>query len=61
MTTDEVVVFKVYEHWKADPDANLRQFPAVFHTAFDDPTMTKESETRNSTEYRPFIFHPQTR
>jgi len=61
MTTDEVVVFKVYEHWKADPGANLRQFPAVFHTAFDDPTMNKASETRNSTEYRPFIFHPQSR
>lgn len=65
-TVDEVIVFRVFEHWKGAPPivkgdcAPPSKLP-VFHVAIDDPTMTATSESRSSTEYRPWLFLPKKR
>ena len=58
MTVDEVIVFKVFEYSKGSPlSAHSATCPLVFHPAFDDPSMLKTSERRNSCEFRPWVFH----
>jgi len=63
MSVNEVICFKVFEHMKSTPPPTDPSFkyPAVFHTAFPDPTMTKKSEKRNSAEFRPWIFHKKSK
>jgi len=48
MTTDEVLVFKQFEHVKGEASGRM----PVFHTAFHDPAAPKEPEKRCSFEYR---------
>jgi hypothetical protein len=49
MTTDEVLVFKQCEFWKAGPDAVPQN---VFHTAIRDPSTPLDAEARKSCEHR---------
>lgn len=49
MAVDEVLVFKLCEFWKDDPDAPPQN---VFHTAFHDPTAPADAERRKSCEHR---------
>ena len=50
MTRDEVLVFKVFD---TDPSAGVR-FTA--HTAFDDPTSSRDAPPRESIEMRALVF-----
>ena len=48
MTTEEVLVFRQFQHAKGDAAATM---PA-FHTAFRDPASPEAAEPRISFEYR---------
>lgn len=45
MTNDEVMVFKQFEYFK-DIDAEDKKERTCFHTAFDHPSTTEDSERR---------------
>ena len=52
MTTDEVLLLKIYD---SKIDGRARFTP---HTAFDDPTAPRDAPPRESIELRTLVFHP---
>ena len=53
MTHEETLVFKIFDHFKATPDAALRN---CYHTAFEDPNTPADAEERQSCEQRVTVF-----
>ncbi|MCR6658659.1 MAG: hypothetical protein NVV72_04685 [Asticcacaulis sp.] len=53
MTTGEVLVFKIFEHFKEAPEAGLK---TVFHTAFAHPETPADAPERQSCEHRVGVF-----
>jgi len=53
MTTGEVLVFKIFEHFKDTPEVGLR---TVFHTAFTHPDTPPDAPERQSCEHRVGVF-----
>jgi len=54
MTTDEVLIFKSFQHLKEQHDAEVESpvLRTCFHTAFHHPDAPKNCEPRQSAEYR---------
>ena len=53
MTTDEVLVFKIFQYFKNAPDAGLQ---TCFHTAFTHPDTPADAPERQSCEHRVGVF-----
>ena len=53
MTTGEVLVFKIFEHFKEASEAGLK---TVFHTAFAHPETPADAPERQSCEHRVGVF-----
>lgn len=49
MTGDELLVFKLGEYWKDDPEAHPQN---CFHSAFRDPAAPADAQERQSCEHR---------